>query len=1123
MNLSMRPPTFTLLMATFILFFIGCVPDSATKWKEDAPQVEAAAETPEEADAPSTFNYASNEYNLKVGSTVAEQFSTEVEQDELRPTIVNSSRAPTSFAISPVSCQDSLKLIDVYFNTSTGGFYGTPSAGMAPCTFSVIATIPATAGGGGGSETFSNLTFGSYPELKTLGYSQSTRLILTLTGFVGSFTISDILVGDSISTAKTTDDGDAATVEYVDTAGNRIFITRSGGNFDVEEGISNDAQGFVVAKASISAVQNVFDADAIISQTLTSDLVVNPESTAHASGTLSYTSLPLPTGVSLSSTTGTLTIDPTQIGSLAPTTLTIYASNKLGDILSNLSLSVISAPTGFSYTREMIITTDSSVSSSFFSGSKISGYYEGESKGTGRVREAITSTQLLVSHQSGEFLADYDLDRIIPYVSSKGRIGSSDPVYSSAKFVVASTTNFDVGDTITSTGSAGIGVVSLTSGTASGTLFVRVTSGLFIQGDTITEDDLSSSTTITTISATQLRLTVAGAAANFTDGEDVIGSLGAATAIIDSRDLTNQYLYISSYGGDKLFIGSGAEGLDDANPYVAAVDTIDTNGVATDRSFVLNRSFDVVLTPTLSTGEDLVYSTDTTLPEGLTMDSTTGIISGAPTTPQDRTDYIITAENAISAVQFRFSLQVRDILSLANITPSADSYILHREGQSMESASCMLTREQINSDSGNDILCRLEAGELDLFESGLKLEMTAGAAMCNFVRFVPFYFNQYEYKASNQTYYEVTYTGTNNATSGCTTDGDSAADDYITRFPTSGIATNCPSAGHVCIDGQNIASDLATTAFTGPFNTTPAADQTNAVKCPAVISNPSCIGDYSAGGGPNCDTGGYRTVTITCAEGDPTNTPGKFSCSTEVVPVVDNDCAGAAISCINGPATTFAADSNRPDLGVIYQADEGTTQEWTFASPQSKGYVTNLYLANYTNASQCIDNDTYSYISGSSISGEVVADNLGGVISITGGWEGYAVDTTGGGTYDNPIADPTNPFRKISSSLSVNPNPYYTLLCLDAAYDVKARIRVQVREWDRNFNPISNIDSLPDVNGTSRIDVTTPLNYSQVDDWDDYTVSGASGFYIQGGAPNCTSAQMPIPITQHYQLPASEL
>ena len=48
----------------------------------------------------------------------------------------------------------------------------------------------------------------------------------------------------------------------------------------------------------------------------------------------------------------------------------------------------------------------------------------------------------------------------------------------------------------------------------------------------------------------------------------------------------------------------------------------------------------------------------------------------------------------------------------------------------------------------------------------------------------------------------------------------------------------------------------------------------------------------------------------------------------------------------------------------------------------------------------------------------------------------------------------------------VNGNPVYIINCLDAAYDIKARIRLYVRDWDRSFKITDNIDSDTPTSGT---------------------------------------------------------
>src|SRR5690606_21638816 len=77
-------------------------------------------------------------------------------------------------------------------------------------------------------------------------------------------------------------------------------------------------------------------------------------------------------------------------------------------------------------------------------------------------------------------------------------------------------------------------------------------------------------------------------------------------------------------------------------------------------------------------------------------------------------------------------------------------------------------------------------------------------------------------------------------------------------------------------------------------------------------------------------------------------------------------------------------------------------------------------------------------------------------------------------------------------------NPFYTMYCLDTAYDIKARIRMVVRDWDRVYNSnneeiefLSDLfklaNSKQDSPGYVELDneLDTILVFNDKKDWDD--------------------------------------
>jgi hypothetical protein len=70
------------------------------------------------------------------------------------------------------------------------------------------------------------------------------------------------------------------------------------------------------------------------------------------------------------------------------------------------------------------------------------------------------------------------------------------------------------------------------------------------------------------------------------------------------------------------------------------------------------------LVPTISGGAVVNYSIEPTLPNGLSFDEATGIISGTPTELSAATDYTVTATNSGGNTSFVLSIEVIEPLSI---------------------------------------------------------------------------------------------------------------------------------------------------------------------------------------------------------------------------------------------------------------------------------------------------------------------------------------------------------------------------------------------------------------------------------------------------------------------------
>jgi hypothetical protein len=224
---------------------------------------------------------------------------------------------------------------------------------------------------------------------------------------------------------------------------------------------------------------------------------------------------------------------------------------------------------------------------------------------------------------------------------------------------------------------------------------------------------------------------------------------------------------------------------------------------------------------------------------------------------------------------------------------------------------------------------------------------------------------------------------------------------------------NCPDA---CVADCNLAfaNLLATTGgtyYSNDGNTTFDQDGTK-------ISANSCFFNHTSNDGPNCDEG---TLTVTTADFDEAAACAQTNTTTEV------DCGGKHRACINGPiretAILSASDIEDNNFRYVVMDTENNeaSKEYTITPPYENKYRSNVYIANYTK--QCGAGVAAPYYDPDTIDSYTSAAAL-----FAGGFENENPFFVEGGT-----------------------NPHYTFYCLNKSFEVKARIRVMIRDWDEEF------------------------------------------------------------------------
>jgi hypothetical protein len=499
---------------------------------------------------------------------------------------------------------------------------------------------------------------------------------------------------------------------------------------------------------------------------------------------------------------------------------------------------------------------------------------------------------------------------------------------------------------------------------------------------------------------------------------------------------------------------------------------------------------------------------------------------------------------------------------------------LHKFGQGYNNFPCRVTSDQVysgdtaNAKRAKDIYCIYDVGEADLFYNGLKLKMNVGPDLCQYVEHVPTWFYQYQVQTS------IPRDGigvTQNVDSVVVHSGDymdilcsvAQPNDMRTQFPEGDPKDTClgnySGEGGPDCDGGSIptierAYSVAD-ACVNPENLLPGVNP-----FPGVNSYQECFdatAECSDGTGTLTKdqcltdpagftwTSNYVWVQSQCwlreTETSQTDCENNYgTCSTDTIPDTgatnrqncetndngawtpdgiwtnnatcdsigqingeDAECGGSQVNCIAGPAKD---DENFPEDFLIerYQAPAvpaygqvitvGDQEiKFTYASPKSKDYKSNLYLSNYSRLNQCTPHG-------------MTPTSLNDYEYNINDW------TSVGGLFDP--ADPGDPAIPNDGPSDFNPfaggNTVYDYRCLDGARNVRARIRLLIREWDWNFKPsntidVMNLDNTPIGGGTNPSiwpdaqlmdaagDFTNDRNgfsANSFNDWDDQTNIG---------------------------------
>lgn len=458
-------------------------------------------------------------------------------------------------------------------------------------------------------------------------------------------------------------------------------------------------------------------------------------------------------------------------------------------------------------------------------------------------------------------------------------------------------------------------------------------------------------------------------------------------------------------------------------------------------------------------------------------------------------------------------------MRLINNMDKDSSFILHKEGsmsEACEIASPALgfkSRDYTRESSSYNVNCILEAEEYDLWTQGIDFDISIDENLCEYVQYQPFAFLQYQPGNSNLRVYDV------KCDTECAENLPSICNRKFRTADTANVSNATITFANIGtvfsneITGKQKLSNDMSPAFTSRRDDLFIADGTNDLICQFDYTQD----EFKAG--PNCDEGQFTTYPIqinsekvvgcsdpghateaACLQADETwaetlscGMPNTLGFVQEVGQ--STSCGGDHGNCINGPIVAEIGRERvrQGESGDVYDNTnlDAFSKTISYGSIYEEDYYTNMYLANYSRVCSSTSNTKTNAQFDTSLN--AIIGHEVELSPRTSSYPSTSIDFDFDGSTDFTVLGSHSFDGYGARSVPYFAvKPYYAIKCLDQAFDVKAQIRLFVREWDRKFTK-----SNPFIGRLSDINQTIPLMdadgeqisfeaWNDIKDWDDF-------------------------------------